>query len=431
MRSTAGRRCLCSAFENCTSVCKEKLLRRLSKLLRLRPVLSPSWFEYSSRLPAHHSDIVLLAKAHNTKPKTEEKKMKNLKNVLMITAGVVVGMLISVPAANAAAEYLTAVASPQTFYMDGQRINIEAYSINGSNYVKLRDIGKAVDFNVSYDTQTNSVRITPNEPYSEAVPAAQTVAPMTTPTASQSSYTISTSHWSREDFSQQANPSVFTGYYDRELYNTIRQTILGGTSQNPAYTMVAKGEDYSTVVNVLGRMSGLVRYEHHVPDNFSNYYEYLDYFAVSAEIPEVYEAPLEFIQPVIAKAAQMGTDREKVEYLHDYLCTLLTYDRKSTAGITRTFSEHSGELEAACGSYAQDFKFLCTAAGIPCITISTTNHTWNLVYANEQWLHVDVAYDDHNDSRRMLLAESYPNHPDTAPDATSFLKELLVPGSTK
>ena len=233
------------------------------------------------------------------------------------------------------------------------------------------------------------------------------------------------------DFSQQANPSVFTGYYDKELYNTIRQTMLDGTSQNPAYTMVAKGEDYSAVVNVLGRLSGLVRYEHHVPDNFSNYYEYLDYFAVSAEVSEVYEAPLEFIQPVIAKAEQMGTDREKVEYLHDYLCTLLTYDRKGTAMPNRTFAAHSEELPAACGSYAVDFKFLCTAADLPCITISTTNHTWNLVYADGRWLHVDVAYDDHNNTDSMLLAEDYPNHTDTAPEATTFLKELLVPGSTK
>ncbi|MCM1148812.1 MAG: hypothetical protein NC319_01820, partial [Butyricicoccus sp.] len=277
----------------------------------------------------------------------------------------------------------------------------------------------------------------PNEPYSEDAPAAPalavipTPASTVTPTTTQSTYTVSADHWSREDFSLQATPSVFTGYYDRELYNAIRQAMLDGTSQNPAYTMVAKGADYSAVVNVLGRLSGMVRYEHHVPDNFRNYYEYLDYFAVSAEVPEVYEAPLEYIQPVIAKAAQMSSDREKVEYLHDYLCTLLTYERKSTAGITRAFAEHSEELEAACGSYAQDFKFLCTAADIPCITVSTTNHTWNLVYADGEWLHVDVAYDDHNDTNSMLLADEYPDHPDQAPEATAFLKELLVPGSTK
>lgn len=357
--------------------------------------------------------------------------MKNFKNTLMIAAGIAIGMLISVPAVNAATEHLTAVPSAQTFYMDGQQIYLEAYSINGNNYVKLRDIGQAVNFNVSYDEQTNSVRISPNEPYSEDAPAVPAVTPTTPPTAAQNSYTISTGHWSREDFSQQANPAVFTGYYGRELYNAIRQAMLDGTSQNPAYTMVAKGEDYSAAVNVLGRMSGVKRYEHHVPDNFHNYWQYLDYFAVSAETPENYQEPLEFIQPVIDKVSRMNTDREKAEYLNDYLCTLLTYDRKATAGITRTFAPHTGELESACSSYAKAFKFLCNAADIPCITISTSDHTWNLVYADGEWLHVDVAYNDYNNTDSMLLVESYPNHVDVAPEATEFLKELLVPSSTK
>lgn len=353
--------------------------------------------------------------------------MRRTKNALMVAVGIVIGMLISVPAVSAASEYLTAVCSTQTFYMDGRQLDLEAYSINGNNYVKLRDVGRAVNFNVGYDAQTNSVIIASSEPYSEDASTVKAAAPA----ATQSSYTISTDHWSREDFSQQANPAVFTGYYDRELYNTIRQTLLDGTSQNPAYTMVAKGVDYSAVVNVLGRMSGVQRYEHHTPNNFRNYWQYLDYLAVSAEIPENYLAPLEFIQPVINKVGRLDTEREKVKYLNDYLCTLLTYDRKSTAGVTRTFAPHTGELEAACGSYAKAFKFLCSAADIPCITISTTNHTWNLVYVDNQWLHVDVAYNDYNNTDSMLLAESYPNHPDQAPEATEFLKELLVPGSTR
>ena len=110
--------------------------------------------------------------------------------------------------------------------------------------------------------------------------------PTTPPTETQDSYTISVDHWSREDFSQQANPAVFTGYYDRELYNAIRQSLLDGTSQTPAYTMVAKGEDYSAAVNVLGRMSGVQRYEHHTPNNYRNCWQYLDYLAVSSRYPK-------------------------------------------------------------------------------------------------------------------------------------------------
>ena len=243
-------------------------------------------------------------------------------------------------------------------------------------------------------------------------------------------YTIQTTQWSREDFSQDANPDVFTATYDRALYNAIRQTLVDGTSDAaPAYTMVGDNE-YSAVKNLLGRLEGVVRYEHHVPENFTNYWQYLDYFAVSAAMPENYQEPFDFIQPVI-QAADGMTDREKVEYLNDYLCTLLAYKKGKTAGVTRTFAQHSGELQAACGSYARAFKFLCGAAGIPCFTISTSNHTWNMVYADGQWLHVDVSANDLYHRPYILLTETVEGRTDRAPEQTAFLKELLVPGSTK
>ena len=244
-------------------------------------------------------------------------------------------------------------------------------------------------------------------------------------------YTIQTTQWSREDFSQDANPDVFTATYDRALYNAIRQTLVDGTSDTaPAYTMVGDSE-YSAVKNLLGRMEGVVRYEHHVPENFTNYWQYLDYFAVSAAMPENYQAPFDFIQPIIEEAAELDTDSEKVEYLNDYLCTLLAYKKGKTAGVTRTFAQHSGELQAACGSYARAFKFLCGAAGIPCFTISTSNHTWNMVYADGQWLHVDVSANDLYHRPYILLTETVEGRTDRAPEQTAFLKELFVPGSTK
>ncbi len=244
-------------------------------------------------------------------------------------------------------------------------------------------------------------------------------------------YTISTEHWSREDFSRQANPDVFTGPYTRELYNAIRQTMVDGTSERPAYTMVSK-EDYLTVKDLIDRLDGVLWYEHHVPQNFKNYWQYLDYFAVSARMPEDYQAPLDFIQPVIEKVGKIDTDREKVTYLNDYLRTLLTYEKGKTSGIIKTFSPHAGELKGNCGSYARAFKFLCGAADIPCFTVSTDKHTWNLVYADGQWLHVDVSSNDATGRNNILLVEDCSKAKrDAAPEATAFLKELLVPGSTK
>ena len=258
-----------------------------------------------------------------------------------------------------------------------------------------------------------------------AVPAQAAEAPQPEP------YTISADHWSREDFSQEASPEVFAGAYSRELYNAIRQTMVDGTSENPAYTMVAKGDDYSAVKNLIGRMEGVLRYEHHVPRNFTDYWRYLDYFAVSAEMPENYQAPLDFIQSALDHAGTLATDRERVEAFNDYIRTLLAYQKGKTAGITQTFAPHAGELKAACGSYARAMKFLCGAADIPCFTVSSKTHTWNLVYVDGQWLHVDVSANDLSGRNGVLLVESYQTGKDQAPEATAFLKELFVPGSTK
>ena len=92
--------------------------------------------------------------------------MSRRKEIALVTAGILAGIAVSGPAAQAAAG-LMANPSTQQFYINEQHISLEAYEINGSNYVKLRDIGQAVDFGVTYDAATNSVLISPDRPYEE------------------------------------------------------------------------------------------------------------------------------------------------------------------------------------------------------------------------------------------------------------------------
>lgn len=90
-------------------------------------------------------------------------------------AGMLCGALLLSGAVTGAAAVaaLTATPSTQTFYVDGERVALEAYAIGGNNYVKLRDVGEAVDFGVTYSASDNSVRIDSAAPYTpEAAPAA-------------------------------------------------------------------------------------------------------------------------------------------------------------------------------------------------------------------------------------------------------------------
>ena len=80
---------------------------------------------------------------------------------------------------TALAAGLWAEPTTQSFYINGEKIDLLAYVIGGNNYVKLRDVGQAVGFRVAYDAAANSVRIEPDKPYTEEVkaPAAAQTAP--------------------------------------------------------------------------------------------------------------------------------------------------------------------------------------------------------------------------------------------------------------
>ena len=93
--------------------------------------------------------------------------MSRKREVLFIGIGIFAGITLSGPAAQAATEALTASPTSQTFYLNGQKVEFEAYSIHDNNFVKLRDIAQAVDFGVAYDAAANSVHISPDAHYQE------------------------------------------------------------------------------------------------------------------------------------------------------------------------------------------------------------------------------------------------------------------------
>ena len=88
-----------------------------------------------------------------------------MKKIGYMLAGVLIGgVLLNGNAINAAAGLL-AERSNQPIYVDGQQVQMEAYAIGGNNYVKLRDVGKAVGFNVSWDG--SAVQIDSDAPYQD------------------------------------------------------------------------------------------------------------------------------------------------------------------------------------------------------------------------------------------------------------------------
>lgn len=73
--------------------------------------------------------------------------------------------------ATAVAAGITAEPSWSPIFVDGQQVQITAYNIAGNNFVKLRDIGRAVGFNVYYQ---NGVQVDSDAPYTGEAPVSTT-----------------------------------------------------------------------------------------------------------------------------------------------------------------------------------------------------------------------------------------------------------------
>ena len=134
--------------------------------------------------------------------------MKNAKSISMILAGALIGVGFAGPAANAATEYFQAERTTHPIYVDGRQVQLEAYNIGGSNYVKLRDVGQAVDFEVYWDG--SAAQVLSDKPYTGEPPAQEPAVAAAT------------------GYSQAANPAVFRGSFSPEVYNTIREAVLTG-----------------------------------------------------------------------------------------------------------------------------------------------------------------------------------------------------------
>ena len=96
--------------------------------------------------------------------------MNKVKNTGLVLCGLVLGLALSSPAAQAM-ESLKATLSTNRIFVDGKETHMTAYTINGNNYIKLRDMGKAVGFEVYWDSANGCVQVESGKPYTGEAPA--------------------------------------------------------------------------------------------------------------------------------------------------------------------------------------------------------------------------------------------------------------------
>jgi len=86
--------------------------------------------------------------------------MKKIYFIIGVIVGAILFGNISVATNNIIAQL-----SEQPIYVDGEKVEMLTYHIDGNNFVRLRDIGRAVDFRVTFDQTTGNVHIDSNSSY--------------------------------------------------------------------------------------------------------------------------------------------------------------------------------------------------------------------------------------------------------------------------
>lgn len=371
--------------------------------------------------------------------------MKKVRPITTLTAGIIVGATLAGPVATAAENWFKATPSTQQFFVDGQRIELEAYAINGNNYVKLRDIGKTVNFGVSYDPMTNSVIVVSGADYEDE------------------SKNLTTAEVHKADtdtnYSAQANPAIFGGAYTREMYNAIRYAVTHPEEiTNGTYQPISMGEvDISSALRLTSKLSGGSTY-YSLTETFGSKDQYL-----KVEHQERYNTAIAHVQPFIEEISSLP-QREQIREMVWYIADRMTYSTKVKAAPDKILAQDEVMMEAgSCMTYSSCLYFLCERAGIPCILVDSYNHQWNMVYVDGEWWYVDPTAEKVNiqsmdfheysngtwreveksEAERQAILEDYratatvlqkdmgtsPTYMDEHPEMTRFLQELLVPGA--
>lgn len=96
----------------------------------------------------------------------------------------VTGLLVGVALFSGTTAYaagIMAERSTNRIFVDGKEVQVEAYTIHNNNFMQLRDVGKAVGFNVYWDSDNGCVQVESGKPYTGTAPQQTAAAPQTVP----------------------------------------------------------------------------------------------------------------------------------------------------------------------------------------------------------------------------------------------------------
>ena len=107
------------------------------------------------------------------------------------------------------------------------------------------------------------------------------------------------------------------------------------------------------------------------------------------------------------------TLEQKLKSLHDYIINTTKYDiDKNNTGesIYHSSTAYGALIEgfATCNGYSDAYALILDRLGVKNYRITSDTHIWNAVYFNDEWLHIDLTWDDPvSESGKDYLEHNY------------------------
>ena len=190
-----------------------------------------------------------------------------------------------------------------------------------------------------------------------------------------------------------------------EVYNHILDSILRGEEK-------IKLSDYKLTPSDLSAIYEKLYYSEAELFVISSSYSYTTMLDgnISALIPtyqyeasEIPSALSDFRERTDAIISEMPTGLSplgRVIFLYDYLATHVVYD-----GSDANFDAYGTLVEGkgVCQGYALLLRYLLRSVGVAaeCVTSDVLNHEWNIVKLGDAWYHLDVTWDDTDDTGEL------------------------------
>ena len=104
----------------------------------------------------------------------------------------------------------------------------------------------------------------------------------------------------------------------------------------------------------------------------------------------------------LARQAETFSEKEKEQYIHDFICQNVRYDKLKKA-YSHEIIGPLGQGVGVCEGIAKSVKMLCDALGIWCIIALCHNnpekgikyrHMWNVVRIDGKYYHLDATFDN-------------------------------------